>query len=184
MKKAELASKVAEQIGQQPEAIVKIIDQFARQTISTLAAGASLEIKQFGCFEVAIEPERGSGTARIPAKRVPVFRSDDELNDTPAIVSGNIAQLVVATAEASPDTTAQILNLVLTAVKVTLLQGDRVTLEGFGTFEVITVPSRTLIDPDTGESFSSQQKRRLSFTAGRDLKVAVSEAGATAPIQS
>jgi nucleoid DNA-binding protein len=184
MKKAELAVRVAEQTGQQPEIIVKIIDEFTKQTISRLAIGTFLEIKQFGCFEVVIEPQRESGTARIPAKRLPSFKSDDELTDARAMVNASIVQLVAAAGGVSPNTTEEILSQAFTAVKTTLLQGDRVTIEGFGTFEVMIIPPRTLIDPDTGESFSSREKRRLRFSSGKDLKVAVAEGGSPAPIKS
>ncbi len=106
MKKAELASIIATQTGQQPERIVEIIDEFTKQIISRLATCNSLEVKQFGSFEVVTEPLRESHSARIPGKRIPSFKSDDQLTKTPAIVDPGIVQLVAAARDLIPETTA------------------------------------------------------------------------------
>jgi DNA-binding protein HU-beta len=175
MKKADLATIVAEQTAQEPALVVKIIDAFTQQAISMLAKGTPVEISQFGCFEVVTEPQRGSGATGVPARRLPSFRSDDELTSAAAVVETSIVELIAATAGIAADTTANILNHAYTGVKTALLQGDRVTIEGFGTFETMTTPARTLIDPDTGESFSSAERRRLRFSSGKDLKVAIAD---------
>ena len=54
-------------------------------------------------------------------------------------------------------------------VKETLSKGDKVTLIGFGTWDVQDVPARTGRNPRTGESLKIQAKKKIRFKAGTDL---------------
>ena len=54
-------------------------------------------------------------------------------------------------------------------VKETLSKGDKVTLIGFGTWDVQDVPARTGRNPRTGESLKIQAKKKIRVKAGTDL---------------
>lgn len=55
-----------------------------------------------------------------------------------------------------------------------LAAGDKVTLVGFGTFEVRERAARRGVNPATGESIEIPSSRVPAFKAGKSLKEAVS----------
>lgn len=54
-------------------------------------------------------------------------------------------------------------------VTETLKKGDKLTLVGFGTFDVQDVPARTGRNPRTGEPLQIKAKKKPRFKAGADL---------------
>ena len=50
-----------------------------------------------------------------------------------------------------------------------LKNGDKITLVGFGTFDVQNVSARTGRNPRTGEAIQIKGKRKPRFKAGTDL---------------
>lgn len=58
-------------------------------------------------------------------------------------------------------------------VTETLTKGDKLTLVGFGTFDVQEVPARTGRNPRTGEPLKIQAKKKPRFKAGAELSGAV-----------
>jgi DNA-binding protein HU-beta len=58
-------------------------------------------------------------------------------------------------------------------VKETLKKGDKITLVGFGTWDVQDVPARTGRNPRTGEVLKIKPKKRPRFKAGAELSSAV-----------
>lgn len=61
----------------------------------------------------------------------------------------------------------------LDVVTDTLQNGDRITLTGFGTFEVRDVKAREGINPRTKEKIQIPATKRPAFSAGAVLKRAV-----------
>ena len=55
----------------------------------------------------------------------------------------------------------------------TLVDGDRVSITGFGTFEVVERAARTGRNPQTGESIQIQASKYPKFKAGKALKDAI-----------
>ena len=51
----------------------------------------------------------------------------------------------------------------------TLKSGDKITLVGFGTFDVQDVPARTGRNPRTGEPLQIKAKKKPRFKAGSEL---------------
>lgn len=64
---------------------------------------------------------------------------------------------------------------VLEAITEALAGGDKVSLVGFGTFEVKTRAERKGINPRTKEEISIAASKLPSFKAGKALKDAVSK---------
>jgi len=58
-------------------------------------------------------------------------------------------------------------------VTETLKKGDKLTLVGFGTFDVQDVPARTGRNPRTGEPLQIKGKKKPRFKAGAELSGAV-----------
>ena len=58
-------------------------------------------------------------------------------------------------------------------VKKTLKKGDKVTLIGFGTFEVAKRSARNGRNPQTGETIKIKASKAPKFKAGKALKDAV-----------
>ncbi len=57
----------------------------------------------------------------------------------------------------------------------TLAQGDKVSLVGFGTFEVKESAEKTGRNPKTGEAITIPASKKPKFTAGKALKDAVNK---------
>lgn len=88
----------------------------------------------------------------------------------------NKSELVDAVAEATGSgksaATASV-EAVLSAITKSLQNGDKVTLPGFGTFEVRQRAARTGRNPQTGAAIQVQASKAPAFKAGASLKSAV-----------
>lgn len=67
------------------------------------------------------------------------------------------------------------LDAMLDVVQGTLSKGDKITLTGFGTFEVRHTKARKGVNPQTGAKIDIAAKKRPAFKAGAVLKKAVSK---------
>lgn len=88
----------------------------------------------------------------------------------------NKEQLVERVAGKTGQTKKMVLELVdaaLDAVTTSLKKGEKVTLVGFGTFEVRHRKAREGRNPQTGAAIRIPAKRVPAFTAGKELKAAV-----------
>ena len=84
-----------------------------------------------------------------------------------------IAQ-VAKQAKVSQVEAGKILNTALDVIAHTLASGDKLTLTGFGTFEVRKSSARTGTHPRTGQKIKIPARQRPAFTAGTALRGAVS----------
>lgn len=80
---------------------------------------------------------------------------------------------IAATADISKAAAARALDAVIDSVTDTLKNGDKVSLVGFGTFEVKERAARVGRNPKTGEEINIAASRVPSFKAGKALKDAV-----------
>ncbi len=81
--------------------------------------------------------------------------------------------VATATKLSKKDTEATI-NATIDAITAALAEGDKVTLVGFGTFQIRERAAREGRNPRTGAVLRIDSKRAPSFTAGKGLKEAVS----------
>nr|MDD6336393.1 HU family DNA-binding protein [bacterium] len=77
-----------------------------------------------------------------------------------------IAQTTGMTKKASE----QVVLAVFDAISNTLASGEKVSIAGFGTFEVRERPARVGRNPRTGESVPVPASRAVAFKAGKNLK--------------
>lgn len=83
------------------------------------------------------------------------------------------AELVEAIATATNTTKAETvkhLDATLDTITKTLKKGDKISLTGFGTFEVRKRAARTARNPQTGESIKLKATKVPAFRAGKGLK--------------
>lgn len=66
-----------------------------------------------------------------------------------------------------------ILNAVFETIKQALVEGDKVQVIGFGTFEIRSRSARKGRNPQTGEEIDIPASKLPSFKAGKALKEAV-----------
>ncbi|MBE6624258.1 MAG: HU family DNA-binding protein [Ruminococcaceae bacterium] len=59
---------------------------------------------------------------------------------------------------------------VIAAIEDALVAGDKVSLVGFGTFEVKATAAKTGINPQTKEKIQIPAKKAVKFAAGKALK--------------
>lgn len=90
----------------------------------------------------------------------------------------NKTELIQTVAEAAglskKDATAAV-NATLDAISKALIDGDKVQLVGFGTFEVRERAARTGKNPATGESVEIAACKSPAFKAGKALKDSVNK---------
>ncbi|MNT08996.1 DNA-binding protein HU [compost metagenome] len=85
----------------------------------------------------------------------------------------NKEELVSAVAEKtqlSKKVSEEIVSAFVDTITETLEKGDKVTLVGFGTFQVKERAARTGRNPRTGGELNIPAKRSPTFTAGKGLK--------------
>ncbi len=68
----------------------------------------------------------------------------------------------------------KVVNTILKVVTDTLKAGEKVTLTGFGTFEVRATAARTGTNPRTKQKIQIKAGKRATFSAGTELRTAVS----------
>lgn len=61
----------------------------------------------------------------------------------------------------------------LKAIQNALVEGDKIGITGFGTFEVVERPARECKNPRTGEPVYVEASKAIKFKAGKLLKEAV-----------
>ena len=69
--------------------------------------------------------------------------------------------------------TKQVIDAALEVISETLSKGDRVTLTGFGTFEVRSRQAREGVNPQTRQKISIPATKTPGFSASSTLKEAV-----------
>ncbi len=90
----------------------------------------------------------------------------------------NKSELIAAVAEQaamSKKDAEKAVNAVVAAVTDALVDGDKVQLVGFGTFEVRARDARTGKNPRTGEVIKIAASKVPAFKAGKALKDAVNK---------
>ena len=83
-----------------------------------------------------------------------------------------IAQ-VAANTEMSKKSAEQAVNAVFEALSKAMSEGEKITISGFGTFEVRERAERTGRNPKTGDTIKIAASKNPSFKAGKALKDAV-----------
>jgi DNA-binding protein HU-beta len=80
---------------------------------------------------------------------------------------------VAQTAEMTKKDAEKAVSAVIDAITKALVEGDKVQLVGFGTFEVRQREARMGKNPQTGETIEIPASKVPAFKAGRGLKEAV-----------
>lgn len=75
----------------------------------------------------------------------------------------------------SAKTVTEIINTTLDTVRDSLKKGEEVRLVGFGSFKTRTSAARTGVNPQTRQKIQVAAKRRVRFTAGKELSEAVAK---------
>ena len=89
-----------------------------------------------------------------------------------AILAGRFQRLTVSDAELSA-------NLIIIAMAHALVQGGRVEIRGFGSFQTHRRPARAGRNPRTGQAVAVPSKTVVHFKAGKAMRERV---GASAPV--
>ena len=84
-----------------------------------------------------------------------------------------LAATVAEKAQITKKQADQILNTTFEAIKQALVEGDKVQLIGFGTFEIRNRAARKGRNPQTNEEIDIPASKLPSFKAGKALKEAV-----------
>ncbi len=77
---------------------------------------------------------------------------------------------VAKSAKLTKKDAAAALDAVLESIEKALKKGDKVTLVGFGTFEVRKRKARTGVNPQTGEKIKIKAGKSVAFKPGATLK--------------
>ena len=85
----------------------------------------------------------------------------------------DLVAAVAAKAEISKKDAEAAVSAVFASITDALADGDKVSLVGFGTFEVKERAARTGLNPRTGEKLSIPASKAPAFKAGKALKDAV-----------
>ena len=88
----------------------------------------------------------------------------------------NKTELIAAIAEktgATKKATGEMLEATLEVIRDALVDGEKVSLVGFGTFEVVERAARDGRNPATGEAIRIEASKAPKFKAGKALKDAI-----------
>lgn len=88
------------------------------------------------------------------------------------------SELIVAVASKTDSTKKNAeaaVNAMIEAVTEALVNGDKVSIVGFGTFEVRDRKEKTVINPQTKKKMTAPASKAPAFKAGQALKSAVNK---------
>ncbi|WP_295210833.1 HU family DNA-binding protein [Ruminococcus sp.] len=91
------------------------------------------------------------------------------------MTKAELINLIAEKGEYSKKDAEKALAAVIDAVSDTLAKGDKISLVGFGTFEVRERAEKTAINPRTKEQIKVPAKKVPAFKAGKALKDAVNK---------
>jgi DNA-binding protein HU-beta len=74
-------------------------------------------------------------------------------------------------------TATEAVNAVIDAIQKAVASGDKVSITGFGAFEMVNKPARTARNPSTGAEINVAESWAPKFRAGSDFKDLVNEGG-------
>jgi DNA-binding protein HU-beta len=91
----------------------------------------------------------------------------------------NKKELVDAIADKVGDkkTATEAVNAVLDAIQSAVATGDKVSITGFGAFEMVHKPARTARNPSTGAEIQVAESYAPKFRPGSDFKELVNTGG-------
>ncbi|MDQ2783503.1 MAG: HU family DNA-binding protein [Chloroflexota bacterium] len=81
----------------------------------------------------------------------------------------DLVKAVATSANMSGPAAEKAVNAVFDSIKDSLKQGDKVTLTGFGTFEVASQAAREGRNPKTNSKIQIAARKRVRFRLGSDL---------------
>lgn len=86
-----------------------------------------------------------------------------------------LIEAIAANGDYSKKDAEKALKVVIDTVTESLKNGEKISLVGFGTFEVKDRAAKTAINPRTKETINVPAKKVPTFKAGKGLKDAVAE---------
>jgi DNA-binding protein HU-beta len=86
----------------------------------------------------------------------------------------DVIELIVVEGNTSKAAALRIIERVMAGITTALKRGDHVTLSGFGTFSTYQRKARNGRNPVTGQAIKIPSRRTVKFSAGVNLKNAVS----------
>ncbi|GAA3231135.1 MULTISPECIES: HU family DNA-binding protein [Nonomuraea] len=91
----------------------------------------------------------------------------------------NKRELVEAIADRVGDrkTATEAVNAVIDAIQKAVASGDKVSITGFGAFEMVNKPARTARNPSTGAEINVPESWGPKFRPGSDFKELVNQGG-------
>ncbi|GAA3425188.1 HU family DNA-binding protein [Streptosporangium sandarakinum] len=91
----------------------------------------------------------------------------------------NKKELVDAVADRVGDkkTATEAVNAVIDTIQKTVARGDKVSITGFGAFEMVNKPARTARNPSTGAEIKVAESWGPKFRPGSDFKELVNTEG-------
>lgn len=91
------------------------------------------------------------------------------------ITKSNIVEAVAAKAGLKKKDSEAAVNETIAAIAAALANGEKVQITGFGAFEVKERAARTGRNPQSGENIEIPASKRVSFSAGKNLKESVNK---------
>jgi DNA-binding protein HU-beta len=96
-----------------------------------------------------------------------------------AIGRQDLIKLVATKAGKSAKETTEFVNSTLESIKEQLEKGETVRLVGFGVFSVKDTAASVRVNPQTREKINVPARKRVKFTAGKELNDAVAKVTAS-----
>ncbi len=89
------------------------------------------------------------------------------------MTKNELVELVAKKVGLTKKASSQSVDMILNTIKSSLSKGEKVVLQGFGTFKVRTRASRKGRNPQTGAALQIPSHKTPGFVAGKSLKKVV-----------
>ena len=82
----------------------------------------------------------------------------------------DIVENIISVHQLPKKQATEIVNLVFNEIIENIKNGEKVFINGFGTFNPVTRAARTARNPKTGEAVHVPEKKAMTFKAARQIK--------------
>ncbi len=180
MNKPELADLFSKHSNITQEKSNAFIDAISEQIIDEMSKGSFVYLDGLGIFWAKTELVRPGRNPRdgqeivLSEKRVPSFTCGppSEYAKRAAVkilTSEEIAKNISASTGDDQVEASRLVDSYVDCLKTALHSGEPIVIVGFGTFESMKFPSRSLTDPDTGEIFSTVAEWIYRYSAAKTV---------------
>ncbi|MDZ4834900.1 MAG: HU family DNA-binding protein [Candidatus Melainabacteria bacterium] len=158
-----------------------MVGAIAAEIVDAMVLEYFVYLDGLGIFWAKLENERSAQNPRtgeemvLPAKKWPTFTSGEPSDHArkaaiKLLTNEDLSENLARKYAFEQSLAMTVIKTFVDILKRTLDSGERIVVAELGTFDSMKFPARSLKDPDTGETHSTESKRIYTFSSAKNVK--------------